>query len=420
MNVKWQVLFRIAAALCSGFVLSANAVTVVEYYNKTLDAHFITGRANEQSLLDPVADFQRTGMTFQATAVASAPASLTKICRFYVSIASPFVNSHFYGRQGIDCETILAAAPRGFSWEDYDFAVTPPIAGVCPAGTTAIYRGFRAQAGSKTSNHRYTVSATTYLAAIASGYSGEGIAFCATSVTDVSATSVGTGISNDCLAYLKVGDSYTQEVVSSSFTLGTITVPGATGITKYTYQTPPPDALTRLFNGQLPTFVTSTRTEGYLAGSGVMTFMIDNGTTIKTLGTRSETGEETYLSPPVELPKSMTTGQVVSYTTTLTKNTDPTLRVNVSRVLTFRGASSVTVPAGTFPSACKFEFTESDNGTGSGIALSSTANGTSWSQGGLILKGDLSITAIAPGLGSYSYTGNLRTMSAFVGGKNYP
>lgn len=50
----------------------AQSVTVTEYYNKTLDAYFITGRANEQQTLDATADFQRTGMTFQAVAASAA------------------------------------------------------------------------------------------------------------------------------------------------------------------------------------------------------------------------------------------------------------------------------------------------------------------------------------------------------------
>ena len=418
--MKFNFFCRLGAALCVAIVSSANAVTVVEYYNKTLDAYFITGRANEQALLDPVADFQRTGMRFEATAVATAPASLTKVCRFYISIALPFVNSHFYGRQGIDCESLLAAAPKGFSWEDYDFAIAQPVAGACPAGTSGIYRGFRAQAGSKTSNHRYTASSTTYLAAIAAGYAGEGIAFCASSVTDVSATSVATGISNDCFAHLKVGDSYTQETTASSYTIGAVTIPGKTFVTKYTYQAPPSDALTKLFNGQLPNFVTSTHTEGDLATSGMVTFMIDTGATIKILGTRSEAGEETYNNPPPEFPKAMTVGQVASATYTQTSNTDPTLIVRVSRVNTFRGASAATAPVGTFPSACKFEFRESGNGTGSGITLSSVVTGTSWWLGGLQLRGDVNTAFSVPGLGDYSFTANFRTLSAFVGGKSYP
>ena len=183
------------AALVSGWS-GAQTVNVVEYRNKALDAYFITGRASEQALLDTVADFSRTGMTFQATSAASAAGTLTRICRFYVNVTNPFVNSHFYGRQGVDCESLLAAQPAGFNYEGYDFALPTPSAGTCPAGTTTVYRSFRALASGKTSNHRYTVSATTYTSAATAGYVGEGAAFCATAATDAgvapSATAVGT------------------------------------------------------------------------------------------------------------------------------------------------------------------------------------------------------------------------------------
>ncbi len=187
-----KLLLQFASVLAVVVVLNASAqpVTVVEYYNKTLDAHFITGRASEQSALDGVADFQRTGMTFQATAVATAAASLTKICRFYISVATPYVSSHFYGRQGIDCESIRAQNLAGFSWEDYDFATQQPAAGVCPVGTVTIFRGFRAAANGKTSNHRYSASQATYDAAVASGYIGEGAAFCVTAATAATPTTV--------------------------------------------------------------------------------------------------------------------------------------------------------------------------------------------------------------------------------------
>ena len=200
MMMKRINLFRTVATCvaASTFWAHAQTVNVVEYRNKTLDAYFITGRVNEQVLLDTVADFSRTGMSFQATDAASAPGALTKICRFYVNVASPFVNSHFYGRQGVDCEAILAANPAGFSYEGYDFALQTPTATACPTGTSTVYRSFRALAGGKTSNHRYTVSAATYASAATAGYVGEGAAFCATAVTDAattggpSATAVGT------------------------------------------------------------------------------------------------------------------------------------------------------------------------------------------------------------------------------------
>jgi len=199
------------AVLVHGQV-QTETVTVVEYRNKTLDAYFITGRANEQALLDTVADFSRTGMTFQATAAASAPATLTRICRFYVNLANPFVNSHFYGLQGVDCESLLAANRAGFTYEGYDFALPAPTSGACSGGTFAVSRSFRALRGGKTSNHRYTISAATYASAADAGYVGEGVAFCATSVTDASAATatpvgVATGTTTSAITIGPAGGS---------------------------------------------------------------------------------------------------------------------------------------------------------------------------------------------------------------------
>jgi arylsulfatase A-like enzyme len=179
----------LAIALAMPRISAAQTVTVVEYYHKVLDAYFITGRAAEQSLLDGAADFQRTGMTFQATNAVNAGQTQTRICRFYISTSSPFASTHFYGREDTDCELVLGLNLPGFNWEGYDFAVTPTTGGACPVGSTAIYRGFRAASGGKTPNHRYSASVSDYNAAITAGYSGEGIAFCASGATPASAAS---------------------------------------------------------------------------------------------------------------------------------------------------------------------------------------------------------------------------------------
>ena len=114
---------------------AAQSVAVVEYYSRPLDAYFMTGRSAEQALLDASpADFSRTGMEFTATAATAASASQVRICRFYINIVSPFTSSHFYGREGIDCESIRAQNLAGFSYEDFDFSVSSPDAsGACPA-----------------------------------------------------------------------------------------------------------------------------------------------------------------------------------------------------------------------------------------------------------------------------------------------
>ena len=159
------------------------SVTVVEYYNISLDAYFITGHADDQATLDGLpASFKRTGMSFQATTLDSAPVARIKICRFYVSLANPYVSSHFYGRQGADCEGIREQNLPGFNWEGYDFAVQSATES-CAA---PIYRSFRPAANGKTSNHRYSAGLADYTAlSVAGAFAGEGAVFCAAALTPV-------------------------------------------------------------------------------------------------------------------------------------------------------------------------------------------------------------------------------------------
>jgi hypothetical protein len=186
--------FALRSLVAMALALStvAYAATVVEYYNKPLDAYFITGRVNEQALLDTIADYQRTGMTFQAESSTSAIAGLSKICRFYVSLTVPFTSSHFYGREGAECEGVLQQNLGGFSWEDYDFAIRLATDGRCAAGNTPITRGFRAAASGKTPNFRFTASAATYGAASAAGYGPEGAVFCVSSATPATTSTGGS------------------------------------------------------------------------------------------------------------------------------------------------------------------------------------------------------------------------------------
>lgn len=331
---------RIVAAICVAFAVAASAqtVTVVEYYNKAIDAYFITGRANEQTILDGVADFQRTGMTFQATAVASAPASLTKICRFYISATSPYVSSHFYGRQGVDCEPIRAQNLAGFSWEDYDFATQQPASGACPAATTPVYRGFRAAAGGKTSNHRYSASQATYQTAIQAGYVGEDIAFCVTSATVATAPPASSG---DCGTFYFPGKRITYQSTSS---------PGSGSSTFVRTYDPVPVT----FNGQSATQIVDTPT----TGSPSSTMISDGVSSWSELGGRS-TGssgtQETYFSPPIVFPKSMTTGQTINIGRTVSFNpASPNGNGNQTGTIVLTGRESVTAPVGTYANACKF------------------------------------------------------------------
>ena len=196
----------------------SSAVSVVEYYAKTLDAYFITGRAAEQAVLDSVGAFERTGMTFSAVAASAATTNQTRVCRFYVSQASPYVSSHFYGSQTSqsqtgDCEWLRANAPKTFTFEGYDFATEPSGAGnACASGTSPVFRGFRAlatPADGKTSNHRYTTSLLRYDQAATKGYVGEGPQLCATATIDVPGAVIVSNppIATTSLTFLSLADT---------------------------------------------------------------------------------------------------------------------------------------------------------------------------------------------------------------------
>jgi len=177
---------RIIFVLCSAVTTSAFAqtpVTVVEYYNKAIASYFLTGRAAEQAALDGAPDFERTGMTFVATAAAGAAAPLDSVCRYRINVTGSAFSSHFYGLTA-DCAAIAALNLPNFSNEGFDFAVEKPSGGVCPASSpVAIYRSLRSLTPVDVPNHRYSVSAAAYQEMSTRGWSGEGAVFCAKSAT---------------------------------------------------------------------------------------------------------------------------------------------------------------------------------------------------------------------------------------------
>ncbi len=164
---------------------------VVEYYSIGTDSYFLTGRMNEKNLLDGFpAAFTRTGMEFTALSGAGVSPGTLGICRYFFKDAG--INStHFYGA-GADCPLLKSTSLTNVNFHDegFDFvvgAVVPKttLTTVCPtAAPYPIYRSFRTGTGSKTSNHRYTVSSTSYVATNALGYVGEGVQYCATKAVD--------------------------------------------------------------------------------------------------------------------------------------------------------------------------------------------------------------------------------------------
>ena len=357
---KWQIIlaFVFGSAVTGA---GAQSVTVVEYYNKPLDAYFITGRATEQQQLDAQVDFQRTGMTFQAVAAAGAPATTTRICRFYISATSPFTSSHFYGREGTDCEYLRAQNLPGFTWEDYDFALEQPVSGVCPTTAVTIYRSYRPAANGKTANHRYSASPESYVATTNAGYTGEQAAFCATAATDVT--------------------------ISASADCGTLYYPGVRVGYQSLSGTGTPESWVRYhsgvtvtFNGQPAIAVVERPASGFAT-----TFMIqetaDSWTDLG-ISTQNSAGIlETYYTPATVYPRRMVAGQRIDINRFAVYNPIQNFG-SPSQIgyLALIGRETVTVTAGTYD-ACKFTSEMTTNYAA--IGRTDVARATTWVAAGV-------------------------------------
>lgn len=158
---------------------AAAPVTVVEYYHPRLDHYFVTWLPAEIAALDAgtFEGWARTGQTFAAHATVQAGTS--PVCRIYIVPA--LGDSHFYGRDAAECAATLAAHPSLVLEASPFMALTVPVAGVCPAGTVAVFRLFNNRADA---NHRYTTNALTRMAMEVAGWIAEGdgadrIAYCA-------------------------------------------------------------------------------------------------------------------------------------------------------------------------------------------------------------------------------------------------
>ena len=354
-NLRGLVALTLALMAGSAF---AQTVTVVEFYNKSLNAFFITGRLFEQQALDRVSDFSRTGMSFEARAAGSGGLGTKRICRFYINLSSPFTSSHFYGREDTDCAQIQAQNPSGFTYEGFDFATTEATSGACPAGTTVVYRGFRAAAGGRTPNHRYTTSAQTYDIAQSQGFAGEGAVFCVTNATDA------------------------VPVFEAAQKCGTYYYPGK----RIGYQSRDSKGIVDSFQRYL-TATTSTFNqrsdataviEDYVNQPPTSIMIADGPTRWTALGssTTDATGvNEIYYTRPTVYPRDYAAGQFVPIDTELAYSRPNSLgTVKQSGKVTFIGKESVTVPLGTYANACIFltQLSTTYQGTGEVTTASST------------------------------------------------
>ena len=149
---------------------AAATVEVIEYRNAALDHYFITHVPGEIAILDAgvtIKGWTRTGFSFKAFTTPQAGAS--EVCRFY--IPPGLGDSHFFGRGTMECNDTATKFPA-FVLEDPRFMyVFLPAAGVCPAGTTPVYRAF---SNRPDANHRYMTDRTVRDQMVALGWLSEG------------------------------------------------------------------------------------------------------------------------------------------------------------------------------------------------------------------------------------------------------
>lgn len=144
---------------------------VLEYYHAVFDHFFVTAIAAEMNALDTGAfvGWQRTGEAFAVLPIGAAGAS--DVCRFFSAAFAP-KSSHFYTPVQSECAGLQAG--NVWTYEGLVFALQlPSAAGVCPAGTTRLFRQFNNGQGGAP-NHRYIVKDALRLAQVLLGWIEEG------------------------------------------------------------------------------------------------------------------------------------------------------------------------------------------------------------------------------------------------------
>lgn len=152
-------------------------VPIYAFYHLFTKHYFITADPAERDQLINGADqggWILADEGFNAwPAEGPAPTAAQPVCRFY----SPAVNSYFYTASSGECEA-LKQPGSGWAYEGIAFRALVPTRGSCHSGTTPVWRLYNNRYAEADSNHRFVASLDTYRHMIASGWVGEGVAFC--------------------------------------------------------------------------------------------------------------------------------------------------------------------------------------------------------------------------------------------------
>src|SRR5258706_3381106 len=127
----------------------------VEYFNATLGHYLIAANQAEVASIDGGQQgpgWVRTGGQFGVWAHAGDAPGLTPVCRLY----APASSSRLYTPSADACAASTSAEIRIYQGIAFYLAAAP--GGICPAGTTAVYRSVNGGA----TNHRFTVDYTAW------------------------------------------------------------------------------------------------------------------------------------------------------------------------------------------------------------------------------------------------------------------
>lgn len=234
----------LAVWLCTFTAFAATSVSVIEYYNASLDHYFITDSAPEIAALDSgkTKGWKRTGYTFSAL---DGPVSgANPVCRIY--LPPGLGDSHFYSVSASECAVVPQTFPSAIS-EASDvmyLGVPNPSTGECAAGWNPVYRLWNNRVDS---NHRYTIDKNVRNMMVAKGYVSEGygplgVGMCAapaavtaaSATVNLSASATSLVVPGSVVLSATVTPASGTSIVSVAFYSGS-TLLGVKSLTPYTW-----------------------------------------------------------------------------------------------------------------------------------------------------------------------------------------
>jgi len=168
-GVQIEAVMAMVGRITGGFQGTTKAV---EYHHAAFDHYFVTSIADEIASLDggKFAGWARTGESIDVYPTGTA--GTTDVCRFFSGEHYAPASSHFYTSNASECQGLMTSAV--WQYEGLAFAIRAADGqGVCATDDRPIYRLYNQSQGG-VPNHRYTTSAATRTAMVASGWIPEG------------------------------------------------------------------------------------------------------------------------------------------------------------------------------------------------------------------------------------------------------